>query len=170
MHVHVLTLCDTAAEATLEAATSLHELHVRTHVGLATVATDGPALAVVHQVGRDLQTGDTSRPTRPYVSSPGPPSHPRITPILQHLRWLPVEQRIRLQLLLYTFKVIHNITPPHSCLISSTHLTVPPVPPQHHGGSRAFSRSTPKLWNSLTPPPPPRVSVVWTLHLFLTQD
>lgn len=50
-----LTLCDTAAEATLEAATSLHELHVGTHVGLATVAADGPTLAVVHQVRRDLE-------------------------------------------------------------------------------------------------------------------
>lgn len=52
---HVLTLCDTAAETTLEAATSLYELHVRTHVGLATVAADRTALAVVHQEWRGLR-------------------------------------------------------------------------------------------------------------------
>lgn len=51
-----LTLCDAAAEAALEAAASLDELHVRTHVGLAAVAADRAALAVVHQVRRALVT------------------------------------------------------------------------------------------------------------------
>lgn len=50
-----LTLCDAAAETTLEAATSLYELHVWTHVSLATVAADWPVLAVVHHVWRDLR-------------------------------------------------------------------------------------------------------------------
>lgn len=51
----MLTLCDTAAETTLEAATSLYELHVWTHVGLATVAADWTALAVVHHEWRGLR-------------------------------------------------------------------------------------------------------------------
>lgn len=67
-----LTLCDTAAEATLEAAASLHELHVGTHVGLAAVAADGPTLAVVHQVGRALKRAETSGPTGPCSSEHAP--------------------------------------------------------------------------------------------------
>lgn len=53
-HTHKLTLCDTAAKPTLEAATTLYELHVRTHVGLAAVAADWTRLAMVHQVRRRL--------------------------------------------------------------------------------------------------------------------
>lgn len=53
-HRHKLTLCDTAAKPTLEAATPLYELHVWTHVGLAAVATDWTTLAMVHQVWRGL--------------------------------------------------------------------------------------------------------------------
>lgn len=53
-HRRRLTLCDAAAKATLEAATPLYELHIRTHVGLATVATDWTTLAMVHQVWRGL--------------------------------------------------------------------------------------------------------------------
>lgn len=51
---HKLTLCDTAAKPTLEAAASLYELHVRTHVGFATVAADRTTFAVVHQICRAL--------------------------------------------------------------------------------------------------------------------
>lgn len=63
LNVPTLTLCDAAAEATLEATSSLHELHVWTHVGLATVAADRPPLAVVYQVRRALnrEDGCTSR-------------------------------------------------------------------------------------------------------------
>lgn len=53
---HKLTLCDTVAKPTLEAAASLYELHVRTHVGFATVAADRTTFAVVHQVWRALRT------------------------------------------------------------------------------------------------------------------
>ena len=42
------TFVDAVAEGTLEAAASVDELHVGTHVGLAPVAPDGPGLAVVH--------------------------------------------------------------------------------------------------------------------------
>lgn len=50
-----LTLCDAAAEATLEAAPSLYELHIRTHVGLASVAADWTSLAVINHVWRSLE-------------------------------------------------------------------------------------------------------------------
>lgn len=53
--LHKLTLCDTAAKPTLEAATSLYELHVWTHVGLATVAADWTTLTMVYQVWRALK-------------------------------------------------------------------------------------------------------------------
>lgn len=59
-HGHKLTLCDTAAKPTLEAATSLYELHVRTHVGLATVAADWTTLTMVHKVRRALR-GDAKK-------------------------------------------------------------------------------------------------------------
>lgn len=52
--IHKLTLCDAAAKPTLEAATPLYELHVRTHVGLATVASDWTSFTMVHQVWRGL--------------------------------------------------------------------------------------------------------------------
>lgn len=53
-HVTVSPLCctfvDTVAEATLVAATSVDELHERTHVGLAAVTADRAGFAVVHDV------------------------------------------------------------------------------------------------------------------------
>lgn len=58
------TFIDTAAEATLEAATSLDELHVGTHVGLASVAADRARLAVVHNIQRSLHR--QTHPKRHY--------------------------------------------------------------------------------------------------------
>ena len=43
-----LTFVDAVAEGTLEAAASINELHVGTHVGLAPIAPDGARLTVVH--------------------------------------------------------------------------------------------------------------------------
>ncbi|CAJ1074417.1 uncharacterized protein LOC115370421 [Xyrichtys novacula] len=89
------------------------------------------------------------------------PSSHHITPILQQLHWLPVPLRIQFKILLYTFKAIHNLAPPylsdllhiatparHLRSSSSLHLSVPPVHLSTMGG-RAFSRSAPRLWNSL---------------------
>lgn len=45
-----LTVVDTAAEAALVAPSALRELHERAHVGLASVAPDGPTLSVIHQI------------------------------------------------------------------------------------------------------------------------
>lgn len=71
------TLCDAAAKAALEAAPSLHELHVWTHVGLAAITADRAALAVVHQVRRVLK-GDEITGEPPHRCSPhgnDPSSH-----------------------------------------------------------------------------------------------
>ena len=91
------------------------------------------------------------------------PSFHHITPILQQLHWLPIHFRINFKILLHTFKAIHNLAPPYlSDLLhtatstrslrssSSIHLTVPSARLTTMG-SRAFSRSAPKLWNSLPP-------------------
>lgn len=87
-----------------------------------------------------------------------------IHPILQHLHWLPVKFRIQFQILLYTFKAIHNIglpylshllhvtVPPRSLRSSSIHLAMPSTRLSTMG-SRAFSRSAPPLELSLSLPP-----------------
>uniref|UniRef100_A0A3Q3N939 Reverse transcriptase domain-containing protein n=1 Tax=Labrus bergylta TaxID=56723 RepID=A0A3Q3N939_9LABR len=85
------------------------------------------------------------------------PSYHHITPILQQLHWLLVNQRIIFKLLLYTFKAIHNLAPPYlSDLLhivtsarslrssSSIHLTVPFARLSTMGG-RTFSCSAPQL-------------------------
>lgn len=84
-----------------------------------------------------------------------------ITPVLRQLHWLPIKHRIDYKILLHTFKAIHNLAPPYlSDLLhiniptrslrsaSSINLTVPPARLSTMG-SRAFSRSAPRLWNSL---------------------
>jgi len=37
--------------------------------------------------------------------------HDHISPILHHLHWLPVEQRIKFKILLFTFKALNNAAP-----------------------------------------------------------
>ena len=86
-----------------------------------------------------------------------------ITPILHQLHWLPIKHRIEYKILLNTFNAIHNLAPPYlSDLIqintptrslrsaSSINLHVPPARLSTMG-ARAFSRSAPRLWNSLPP-------------------
>ncbi|KAK0132534.1 hypothetical protein N1851_032613 [Merluccius polli] len=102
------------------------------------------------------------------------PSINHITPILQQLHWLPIKHRIEFKILLFTFKAIHNLAPPYlSDLLhvatptrtlrssASIHLTVPSARLTTMG-SRAFSRSAPRLWNSL----PPQLRNMDSLHLF----
>lgn len=51
------TFVDAVAETALVAATSVDELHVGAHVGLASVAADRAGLAVVDDVERSLHGG-----------------------------------------------------------------------------------------------------------------
>uniref|UniRef100_A0A8C6PAN5 Reverse transcriptase domain-containing protein n=1 Tax=Nothobranchius furzeri TaxID=105023 RepID=A0A8C6PAN5_NOTFU len=91
------------------------------------------------------------------------PYRDHISPVLQRLHWLPTEHRISFKILLLTYKCIHCLVPPHlSDLIhvavpsrslrssSAIHLVVPPAR-LTTAGNRAFSRSAPRLWNSLPP-------------------
>ncbi|KAL9974522.1 hypothetical protein ACROYT_G011567 [Oculina patagonica] len=84
-----------------------------------------------------------------------------ITPILKELHWLPVSERIKFKILLLTFKALHQQSPiyiqdlltyyqPSRTLRSSHSSRLNPV--KFHlksYGSRAFSVSSPELWNSL---------------------
>lgn len=86
-----------------------------------------------------------------------------ITPVLHQLHWLPIKQRIDFKILVNTFNAIHNLAPPYlSDLIhinnptrslrsaSAINLSVPPARLSTMG-ARAFTRSAPRLWNSLPP-------------------
>ena len=41
--------------------------------------------------------------------------HDHITPVLQHLNWLPIAKRCQYKLLVWTFKVLHQQAPPSVC-------------------------------------------------------
>ena len=84
-----------------------------------------------------------------------------ITPILSDLHWLPVAQRIKFKILVFTYKAIHDLAPGYICeLISARrhsrvlrstndvklHQPVTAVPSY---GDRAFSVAAPLLWNEL---------------------
>ena len=86
-----------------------------------------------------------------------------ITPALQQLHWLPIKSRIDFKILLLTFKILHNLapsylselihiyTPSRTLRSSSTNQLFAPSANLTTMGSRAFSRSAPRLWNSLPP-------------------
>lgn len=84
-----------------------------------------------------------------------------ITPSLQQLHWLPINFRIEFKILLLTYKSLHNLAPPYlSDLLhpytpsrtlrsSSLGLLHAPSARLTTMGHRAFSRVSPRLWNSL---------------------
>ena len=84
-----------------------------------------------------------------------------ITPILFHLHWLPVSERIKFKIPLLTFKALHQQSPTYiqdlitryllsRLLQSSFMLSLNPVSFNLKTyGSRAFSVSAPELWNKL---------------------
>ena len=86
-----------------------------------------------------------------------------IQPILKFLHWLPVQQRIKFKVLLLTFHAIHGDAP--SYLTDMIHIYTPArslrsrdkfLLVEHKTnqsyGSRAFSVSGPRMWNSLPEP------------------
>uniref|UniRef100_A0A3P9MHK0 Reverse transcriptase domain-containing protein n=1 Tax=Oryzias latipes TaxID=8090 RepID=A0A3P9MHK0_ORYLA len=90
------------------------------------------------------------------------PSIQYITPVLQQLHWLPITHRITYKILLLTLKSIHNLAP--SYLSNLVYVAIPtrtlrssslnldvPTARLVTMGSRAFSCSAPRLWNSLPP-------------------
>ena len=88
-----------------------------------------------------------------------------VTPVLQALHWLPVEQRIQFKILCLTFKIIHCNTAPRYLteLItvrmpirenmrsnSSVSLVQPKIKTNKSYGDRAFSVFAPKLFRART--------------------
>lgn len=89
-------------------------------------------------------------------------SRDHITPVLQQLHWLPIQQRIHFKILLITYKALHNLAPPYltdllqphrpsRCLRSAdSNLLAPTVKSKHRTlGDRAFAIAAPTLWNTL---------------------
>ncbi len=83
-----------------------------------------------------------------------------ITPIFKDLHWLPVQQRINLKILLFTFKCLHGQAPkylqdlliwsqPKGLMSDNKHLPVVPKSKQVTYGEHAFSNAAPRLWNAL---------------------
>ena len=84
-----------------------------------------------------------------------------ITPILRSLHWLPIQQRILYKVLLMTYKVVNNLSPPEylvSLLQPYTParslrseqkdlLKVPSV--KRKAGERSFHYTAPFMWNSI---------------------
>ena len=100
-----------------------------------------------------------------------------IDPVLYSLHWLPVHQRIKFKILLFTYKILHDQAPSYLCDLvtvrenlsmvhrSDTAVTLRPSRYQNecHGG-RSFSVNAPRLWNAL----PPHVRNAHTLDGFKT--
>uniref|UniRef100_A0A8C6NUT7 HECT-type E3 ubiquitin transferase n=1 Tax=Nothobranchius furzeri TaxID=105023 RepID=A0A8C6NUT7_NOTFU len=84
-----------------------------------------------------------------------------ITPVLQSLRWLPVEYRIQFKVLVLTYRALNNQAPsylsellsPHTTSLNlrstSENLLAVPRTRLKTKGDRAFQTIAPRLWNSL---------------------
>ena len=85
------------------------------------------------------------------------PSIHHITPVMQHLHWLPVKVCIDFKIPLFTFTALHNLSPPYLSEVCPPHchplpfpqicLLCPPLFPSRRlvtMGRRAFSRSAPE--------------------------
>lgn len=86
-----------------------------------------------------------------------------ITPVLRDLHWLPIKLRIQYKILLITFKALHNLAPTYVQELvtlkpstkyslrsdNSLLLYVPAARTYKTLGDRAFSYSSPYLWNRL---------------------
>ena len=86
-----------------------------------------------------------------------------ITPVLEKLHWLPVQQRTKFKILCLTHKVLHDAAPSYLCELLSRRVAnrtlrnnsngeiylSQPLVSNHFYGSRAFSVGAPSLWNNL---------------------
>ena len=89
------------------------------------------------------------------------PKHEHISPVLQKLHWLPVEQRIIFKILLMTLKYLNSIAPSYlSDLVTryipkrnlrsaNGHRLFDVKYNLHNYGFRSFSVASPQLWNDL---------------------
>lgn len=84
-----------------------------------------------------------------------------ITPILKELHWLPIRARIEFKILTLVHKCINGSAPAYLIELLELYSPARPLRSQAQAllieprfstiafGSRAFSRSAPRLWNSL---------------------
>ena len=88
------------------------------------------------------------------------PKYEHITPVLRELHWLPICQRIKYKISMLTWKVLHDQGPDYlkellssyspSRNLRSSSAALCTVPTVHSKiGERAFSHSSPVIWNSL---------------------
>ena len=88
-----------------------------------------------------------------------------ITPVRRELHWLPIHARIEYKILLFVYKILHDVAPSYlSDLVSvkeqvrvlrSNASGAPALEPadweQVHFGYRSFANAAPTLWNVLPP-------------------
>ena len=86
--------------------------------------------------------------------------HEHITPVLENLHWLPVQQRIMFKVVLFVFKCLNGLAPPYlaelinvkenscSCQLQSDSC-LQEKKTNNKFGDRAFSICGPVLWNQL---------------------
>ena len=89
------------------------------------------------------------------------PKYAHITPVLQHLHWLPVKLRIDFKILILVYKSLHGLAPRYlegllvpyvptrSLRSADKHLLQPRTARLRSYGERAFAYAGPKLWNDL---------------------
>ena len=102
------------------------------------------------------------------------PKHGHISPVLQELHWLPVEQRIIFKILLMTFKCLNGIAPSYlSDLVTryipkrnlrsaNGHRLFDVKYNLRNYGFRSFSVASPQLWNDM----PPEIRSCDSLNVF----
>ena len=90
------------------------------------------------------------------------PKHEHISPVLQELHWLPVEQRITFKLLLMTFKCLNGIAlsylsdlimryiPRRNLRSPNGHRLFDVKYNLRNYGFRSFSVASPQLWNDMS--------------------
>ena len=88
------------------------------------------------------------------------PRHEHITPVLENLHWLPVQQRIMFKVVIFVFKCLNDLAPPYlaelitvkenscSCQLRSDGC-LQEKKTNNKFGDRAFSMCGPVLWNRL---------------------
>ena len=86
--------------------------------------------------------------------------HEHITPVLEHLHWLPAKFRIDFKILLMAFKALNGLAPEYLSELAiykptrtlrsgSQGLLVEPKTRLAKMGDRAFSNYAPRIWNQL---------------------
>ena len=98
-----------------------------------------------------------------------------VTPLLQHLHWLPVRKRILFKILTITYKCLHNQAPTYLSALLSTHHSARPglrsttdstilhVPRTYTvTDDNAFQSYAPRLWNQL----PRNIRTATSLEVF----